>query len=51
MDQFKRSSCYYPLIKEFVRPKQRHYYDFINTFNRKHKQRIRLEVTLNHTEN
>ena len=39
------------LIKEFVRPKQRHYYDFINTFNRKHKQRIRLEVTLNHNEN
>jgi hypothetical protein len=39
------------LLKEFIRPKKRHYNDFVNTFNKKQSEKIRFEVVLNYDRN
>lgn len=39
------------LLKELIRPKDRHYNDFINTFNRKQSDKIKFDIGLNFQEN
>lgn len=39
------------LLKQFIRPKKRHYNDFVNTFNRKQSKKIIFEVALNYERN
>jgi|TARA_B110000967_G_C18785189_1_gene510381 hypothetical protein len=39
------------LLKEFIRPKKRHYNNFVNTFNKKQSEKIRFEVVLNYEKN
>ena len=39
------------VIKELIRPKNRHYYDFINTVNRENNKKINIEVTMNYHRN
>lgn len=39
------------ILKEILRPKNRHYYDFINTVNRENNKKINIEVTMNYNEN
>ena len=36
------------LLKEFIRPKKRHYNDFVNTFNKKQSEKIKFEIVLNY---
>lgn len=38
------------LLKEFIRPKDKHYNDFINTFNRKESEKIKFDITCNYNE-
>ena len=39
------------LLKEFIRPKKRHYNNFVNIFNKKQSEKIRFEVVLNYEKN
>ena len=57
--EFKRSTVFQglgvvlvgALLKEFIRPKKRHYNNFVNTFNKKQSEKIRFEVVLNYEKN
>ena len=39
------------LLKELIRPKKRHYNEFINTFNKKQSKKIKFGVVLNYEKN
>ena len=39
------------LLREFIRPKKRHYNDFVNTFNKKQSEKIRFGVVINYERN
>lgn len=39
------------LLKEFIRPKDKHYNDFVNTFNRKQSEKIKFKIGLNYDKN
>jgi len=39
------------LLKEFIRPKNKHYNDFVNTFNRKQSDKIKYDIGFNYDEN